>query len=114
MSDSVGPVAGLVIHQFYNDEAYWDGAWTEDEEFVENKRTGGYRPFEDTARVTVFGGDVYFKSGARTSLPEFFRTWLARQPLAAVVTVTPERKAELESLLNAHGFSFTIASNEAG
>lgn len=114
MREHIGPVAGLVVRQFIGDGAYWGDAWMEDEEFVENGRVSGYREFEDTAQVSVSGGDVYFKSGERTSLPEFFQTWLARQSMAAVVAVPPERRAELESLLSAHGFTFIIAPKSAG
>jgi hypothetical protein len=109
MTNSVGPVAGLIIHQFYNDEAYWQGAWTEDEEFVHNGQVGGNRPSEDAAAVTVIGGDVYKKSGERIALTDFFRAWLAQQPLTVVVAVPEERQAELESLLKERGFQFSYS-----
>jgi hypothetical protein len=109
MTDRVGPVAGLIIHQFYNDETYWQGAWTEDQEFVDNGQVGGYRPFEDSAAVTVIGGDVYKKSGERLALTDFFRAWLVQQPLSLVVAVPEDRQAELESFLKERGFQFSYS-----
>ncbi|KWU19207.1 hypothetical protein [Burkholderia cenocepacia] len=109
MTDRVGPVAGITLHQFYNDEAYWQGAWTEDEEFLDNGQVGGYRPFADSAQVSVVGGDVYRKSGERVALTDFFRAWLAETPVSVVVAIQLERRAELEKLLRDNGFTFAFS-----
>jgi hypothetical protein len=105
----VGPVKGIVIHQFYNDEAFWAGRCTEDEEFeVGGERTCD-RPFHDAEDVYLVGGYVEAYDGRPViNLTTFFQQWLATQQTTFVVSVPDERRGELTSLLEQHGFAFTL------
>lgn len=99
MSATVGPVAGKIVRQFYEDGAYWGDAWVEDEQFVVNGHVSGYGAFEDAAQVTIASGDVYLSLNEQTPLTEFFQTWLSRRTAQPTLFSTTLDYLRIESLL---------------
>lgn len=108
MSASNTAVSAAILKAFFQDEAYWNGRYADEDTYeVDGKECHGFDAgaVPDDAPVRIVYGDVYHSDGTvEQQLSEAFSAWQLGQDDLVQVRVAPARKNELLTLLSQHGF----------